>query len=106
MANTVIPMGSEGTLDELFKKVTYTADYTVAANSTLSLTASDFGMAAISGYTPIAFVTITTNNNSVLIRSFYGGRTSSNILVIRNVAASVQTGKASIDVLFAKTSVM
>lgn len=90
-------------LTSLFKTETYTYEYTIAGNSPLAITASQLGITAKSGYTPIALTSITTGNNNVLIRGMYAV-TSSNVLVVRNVVSSDQTGYITVKMLFAKRS--
>lgn len=90
-------------LTSLFKTETYTYEYTIVGNSSLAITASQLGITAKSGYTPIALTSITTGNNNVLIRGMYAV-TSSNVLVVRNVVSSDQTGYITVKMLFAKRS--
>ena len=81
--------------------VTYTAQYTCAANNALAITDSDFGMSTPSGFTPCCITQATTGNNNVLIRG-YGVGVGNNVLIVRNVSSSSASATATIRVLYVK----
>lgn len=76
---------------------TYTYSYTVAANGTLNVTATNLGVTATANYVPVAFSRIDTGNNNVVHRSENVEATGSTAMVaLRNLASSSQSGTLTV----------
>ncbi len=93
-------------LAELFKIVSYTAEYTVGSGNTVWLTYNNFGISAPSGYTPIALARATTGSNVVLLQAFYGNAASGSILICRNISNASVTATAAVSVIYVRSGVI
>lgn len=83
----------------------YSYEYTIAANSGLSITANDIGMdSPPSGYTPVAIAYFNTANVNVLARGVNATETngSSNCIWLQNMSNSQQTGTMRVAILYLK----
>lgn len=92
-------------LTDLFKIVQYSYSYTVAANSNINLTATNFGESTPDGYEPFSFANVTTGNVGVVIRSMQprlpSGSTA--LLSLRNETSASVTASATIQMIYVKT---
>lgn len=68
----------------MVKLITYTKSYTLAPQTAIMLTATDFGAATPAGYTPVCVSAATSGNNYIVIRSF---SPTNNVLILRSVAS-------------------
>ena len=93
-------------IDDTAKQVKYyTYNYTIAANSSLSITVEDMGMdSPPAGYTPVAIAYFNTANVNVLARGVNVTETtaSNNCVWLQNMANSQQTGTMNIGILYLK----
>lgn len=87
-------------LDTLTQTKSFTYEYTIAANGSLAVTASDLEISSVSGYKAIGLSDYTSGNNSVVIRAVYGSNTSGNIIVLRNVSGSSVSATVSVTQLY------
>lgn len=93
-------------LNGLFKYVSYSyALPDIAANASLQIKASNFGISTPSGYKPLAVVGFSSGSVNLAVSSVYGNNTgTANVMGIKNMTASVQSGKkAGIRILYVKT---
>ena len=95
------------TSSPLIKRVSYHYDYTVAANSNLSITGNDLGISTPSGYTVLAPYGFTTGNSSVVTRSVSAGQSGTNtVYALRNVSSSQQTGTAYLNMTYIRSEAL
>lgn len=84
-----------------FKKVEYTAEYTVAATTGVNISADDFGMSTPSGYSVVAILKMGTGNSNTVPRYIDGSATgTSTAMGIRNLSSSSVTATARMTVLY------
>lgn len=92
-------------LTDLFKIVQYSYSYTVAANSNINLSNTNFGELTPDGYEPFSFANVTTGNAGVVIRSMQprlpSGSTA--LLSLRNETSASVTASATIQMIYVKT---
>ena len=96
------------TSSPLIKRVTYSAAYSgLAANSNKTLTADDFDISTPSGYMPLSASYITSGVGGVIVRYYAVANTkttsSKNIMDLRNVSSSTQSGTASITINYIRS---
>ena len=84
----------------------YSCKYSVNANSYAYLTAANFGISAISGYTPVGVVRFTTSSAGVTLFGMRPG-TSGTILSLKNTSGSAVSNKvAYVGILFVKNELL
>lgn len=96
------------TSSPLIKRVTYSAAYSgLAANSNKTLTADDFNISTPSGYLPLAASYVMSGNSAVIVRFYVATNTkttsSKNIMDLRNVSSSAQSGTAAITINYIRS---
>ena len=85
----------------LFQDVEYTYNYSVAANSFLSISDADLGISTPSGYTPVGIMAAYTGAGDVVIRNIgVSGDNNS----IKSVASVTRTGKFGIVIRYMRVS--
>ena len=88
---------------DLFKVVTYTASYTISANSGLALTASELNVSTPTGYIPIAITGVGSGNSNVCLRYLNATATGSNNMVgLRSVSSSSISATVTVYILYAR----
>lgn len=103
-SRTWVESNTASALNNIFKAVTYTYQYTVPANGTLSITADNFGYSYPEGYTPIGVIYATSGDSPYVgVDMFRASTTSGTIMVVRNHTSTARTYTASICVTFAKS---
>ena len=76
-------------LTDLIKFKDYSCSYSVTANGSTAITASDLNVSTPSGYTPLGFYLIATGNANVIARNIYSRSTGSNTMVqVKNTSSS------------------
>ena len=90
-----------------FIRKEYTYTYTVGSDSRYSLTAANFKVNAISGYTPVAVFKAYSGNARVNVRGF-NATTSGTVLIVYNKAGSDVSGSitASIGILWMRNGLI
>ena len=85
----------------------YTYKYaSIAASSYLALTATNFGITDISGYTPVGVMRFSTGT-SLVVPYAVNALTSGTVMSLKNLSTSAQTNKtASIKILFVKNDLL
>lgn len=78
----------------------YSYQYTINANASLQITASNFNISVPSGYTAVAIRAYTSGNPNVMIRAV----DASGGIVMRNLASTEQTASASMTVLYMRSA--
>lgn len=100
--------GLSGNFSSLFRKVTYTYDYTLGTTGNAvykSVTAADLEMTAIEGYEPIAITSATTASTAVIVIRWDARLNGSYVVTIRNlVTTEDRTGTLTVTVLYARTA--
>ena len=91
--------------NKLCKTVPYTYTYSLAANTTLNITANDFGISAPSGYTAVAVRYFSSGSGSVMVRTASAGSTGTNTAMsVRNVTGTaVSDAIAYLTVLYMRS---
>lgn len=99
---------SNSTLNGLVRVETYTYSYSsISASATLNVTATNFGITSISGYTPIAFQRIVTGNNAIALRAFNVKATGDSTVVnLYNKSTSSASGTVTVDIVYVKSEVI
>lgn len=95
-------------LTGLVQRKLYTYAYSnVAAGAVRDISGNDFGMDAISGYTPLALYNVNTGNNNVVIRVVNATATTTGTAVsIRNVGSNAASGTVTISCIWIRSSAM
>lgn len=89
-------------LATLFKKVTYSYEYSINANGYDNLSASDLGYSTPEGYDPVGIASVVTGSTAVgAIRWTFGN--GSWALTIRNFTGNAANGSLSVTVLYMRT---
>lgn len=92
----------------MFQYVSYSAQYSVAANSLINITANDLGITWPDGYTPIAYRNVSTGNRwcvPVTINAYNTG--TANALQIHNMGSSAVTdATAYLGIVYARTELI
>ena len=89
----------------MFLERTYNFTYELEAGELLLISASDFGITAISGYTPIAFSKIDNGSRYINLVSFHA-RTNATIIQIRNTYTAAVSNTVSITMLFVRNELI
>ena len=91
---------------KMFKKMTYNYTYSPAAGASTNISAANFGISAISGYTPVAILSFYGGHPDLVVYYAMAG-TSGTILSTKNVSTSQRNDKkASITILFVKNGLL
>lgn len=95
-ANTIV--GAINEVNDKFGSIFYSYagsssnSFTVAADSSLDLTATDIGYSIPTGYTPVGFTRLFPSNDNIAIAGFDVNATGTNsFITLRNVTSSSQT---------------
>ena len=92
------------TSSPLIKNVTYTHEYSVAANTTLNVTANELGISTPSGYSPIAMYYVATGSADVVPRNINAGVTGTSVsLALRNVSSATKTGTCYLGITYMRS---
>lgn len=92
----------------MFIRKTYTYTYTAGADSRYNLTASNFGITAISGYTPVGISYAYSGNGSVNMRGI-NLTTSGTVMYIYNKSGSGVSGTsvtARVDIVWMRNDLV
>lgn len=90
-------------LDTLFKRIRFSATYSINANAELILTPTNFNFSVPSGYTTLALYAYTTGNTNVIVRNIYAECN----MTIKNLSSNnLSNISAQIDVIFVKSELM
>ena len=89
---------------DLIQTKTYTSSYTAGGNTSISITADDFGASIPSGYAPIGISDFASQNVNVVVRGIYGRATgTAGMMTLRNISSSSVTATAYITILYIKS---
>ena len=89
---------------EVLKKVGYTYDYTIAANESITITGTNFGVSTPSGYSIAGATSWFTGNQYVFAYRFTPQNVGANaILSLHNTSNAAVSGTASVTILYAKS---
>lgn len=91
-----------------FKSVAYSGEYTCPANGAVNITGAMIGLVAHpTGYTPIAILSYSTNNNNVVPRSINtASYNTGSMAVLVNNSSSAQSQTFQINILYTLTSMV
>ena len=89
--------------DPLLVERTYSYNYTISGNGSLLITAANFGVVDIAGYTPLALRQISPNSSSIVIR-YINAQLDGNVVALRNVASSSVSQTCYIIMVYAKST--
>lgn len=79
----------------------YSATYTVPANSNINISADTFRISTPEGYEPVAMLRLTTGNAGVVVRSYVSSATgSTSVVSLYNETSSSITATANISILY------
>ena len=94
-------------LTKALVKKSYSYKYaSISANSTLNISAGDFGITEVDGYAPIAVVYYTTGNSQVTAYTV-SATDSGTVMSLRNTSGSAITNKtAKVSILFARKALV
>lgn len=93
--------------EPMFKHVTYSKEgVTVAAGATLAITASDLGVTAQSGYTPVAFEQIQSSAHFAIGRMKVQSTGTDYILSVKNTNTSSVTTTVYVRILYARDDML
>ena len=85
---------------------TYSCEYTISANDSATITASQFGAISIPGYSPVAIIRATTGRAEVALTAFIGRQSgSSTMMSLRNTTNVAISTTATIQILYTKAPV-
>ena len=97
---TVVPSTSL----PLIKKVTYTYEYSIAANTSINVTANDLGISTPSGYSPVAMHYVATGSTDVVPRNINVSSTGTGTpLALRNVSSAAKTGTCYLGITYIRS---
>ena len=84
-----------------FQTKSYQASYTCAKDTYVDITASQFSMSNVSGYTAVAVTSLTTGHPSMIVSDFRANQTGSNMVVrLYNKSASAVSATSYITILY------
>ena len=84
--------------------MTYTHEYSVAANTTLNVTANELGISTPSGYSPVAMYYVATGSADVVPRNINAGVTGTSVsLALRNVSSATKTGTCYLGITYIRS---
>ena len=89
----------------MFLLRTYSYEYTLGAGEIIQISASDFGISSITGYTPIAFREISAGSRYANVFIQYA-RVSGTVVAIRNTHSAEITNTVEIRLVFAKNELI
>ena len=90
-------------LDIMFKRVRFSATYSIAADGAKSLAPADFDYSVPTGYSVLALYAFVTGNANVVVRNIYADCN----VTLKNISSSAQNNAtAQVDVIFVKTAFM
>lgn len=96
MASGIISMPSYQIID-------YSYSYTISANGSLNITATDLGISTPAGYTPIGMAKFGSGNGNVNVRYADAQATGTTIaLGLRSVNSSSVSASATFSILYMK----
>lgn len=90
-------------LDSMFKRVRFSATYSIAADGAKSLAPTDFDYSVPTGYSALALYAFVTGNANVVVRNIYADCN----VTLKNISSSAQNNAtAQVDVIFVKSAFM
>lgn len=99
--------GLSGNFSSLFRKVTYSYDYTlgtVTSEQYKNVSPAELEMTAIADYEPVAVTSVTTGSTAVIVSRWNPFLSASWAITLRNLTSSSQTGTLNVTVLYARTA--
>ena len=83
----------------------YTYNYTLSAGEYMQATASDLGITAISGYTPLMFERISNGSRYINLVSFFA-RTNATVISARNMHTAEVSNTLTVRMVFVRNDVI
>lgn len=97
---------AEGKLNKLVLWKNYTRAYTVAANASLNITASQFGFSVPSGYATLGAIVFSTGNANVYPQGVYCNASgSSAAMIVKNTSSASVSATATLRIAYIRGSV-
>ena len=91
-------------LTDAVQIINYTAEYTLAAGASTLLSTTNFGITAVSGYTPIGPARFNSGSADVAVRSVFGDTVNGGVFGLRNVSSSSVTATATLRLIFVRNA--